>query len=81
MFSLISANWAGEPLNSYETMLKHIRTTHSERGFHCRACLDQMEYTAQKPTKKERKQVRLTRRRLFPQWNYTIYPHSRESIS
>ena len=26
MFSLISANWAGEPLVSYETMLNYIRT-------------------------------------------------------
>src|SRR5205823_13518117 len=45
MFSLISANWAGEPLNSYETMLKHIRTTRSSAGFHCRACLDRRQYT------------------------------------
>jgi hypothetical protein len=28
MFSLISANWAGEPLDSYEKVLKYIRTTH-----------------------------------------------------
>lgn len=75
MFSLISANWAGEPLASYETMLQYIRTTHSEKGFHCRACLDRKEYTAQRPTKEQKRQVRLQRRRLFPQWNYTIYPH------
>ncbi len=36
MFSLISGNWAGEPLVSYETMLKYIRTTRSETGFRCR---------------------------------------------
>jgi hypothetical protein len=29
MFSLLSANWAGEPLSSYETILKHNRTTRS----------------------------------------------------
>ena len=75
MFSLISANWAGEPLASYETMLKYIRTTHSEKGFHCRAYLDRKEYIAQRPTKEQRRQVRLKRRRMFPDWNYTIYPH------
>ena len=75
MFSLISANWAGEPLASYETMLKFIRTTHSEKGFHCRACMDRKEYTAQRPTKEQRRKVRLKRRRVFPEWNYTIYPH------
>ena len=37
MFSLISGNWAGEPLVSYETMPKYIRTTRSETGFRCRA--------------------------------------------
>jgi hypothetical protein len=75
MFSLISANWAGEPLVSYETMLKYIRTTRSEKGFHCRACLDHKEYAAQKPTREQKQQVRIKRRKLFPNWNYTIYPH------
>jgi Rhodopirellula transposase DDE domain len=75
MFSLISANWAGEPLDSYEKVLKYIRTTHSQTGFHCRACMDRKEYVAQKLTKEKIRQIRLKRRRLFPQWNYTIYPH------
>jgi hypothetical protein len=75
MFSLISANWAGEPLDSYEKILKYIRTTHSETGFQCRACLDRREYIAQKPTKEQIRSLRLKRRCLFPDWNYTIYPH------
>ena len=32
MFSLISANWAGEPLVSYETVLGYIRRTRSLRA-------------------------------------------------
>ena len=32
MFSLISANWAGEPLVSYETILEYIRTTRLDQG-------------------------------------------------
>jgi len=36
LFSRISANWAGHPLDSYETILKHLRTTRSETGFRCR---------------------------------------------
>jgi Rhodopirellula transposase DDE domain len=81
MFSLISANWAGEPLVSYETMLKYIRTTHSETGFHCRAYLDQKTYTAQRPNKKQRSNVRLKRRSVCPQWNYVIRPHKQKSGS
>lgn len=81
MFSLISANWAGEPLSSYETMLKFIRTTRSEAGFHCRACMDTKEYIAQRPTVKQRRGIRLRRRRVLPQWNYLIYPHKRPKRS
>jgi DDE family transposase len=81
MFSLISANWTGEPLDSYEKILKYIRTTQSETGFHCRARLDRKEYVAQKPTEEQIRQVRLKRRHLFPQWNYTIYPHKHRQRS
>jgi len=75
MFSLISANWTGEPLVSYEMMLKHIRTTRSTTGFRCQAYLDQHEYTAQKVTLQQRASIRLKRRKVLPDWNYTIYPH------
>jgi hypothetical protein len=81
MFSLISANWAGEPLVSYETMLKYIRTTRSENGFHCRAYLDQKSYTTQRPTQEQRGGVRLKRRTVCPQWNYVIRPHKRKPRS
>lgn len=78
MFSLISANWAGEPLTSYEVVLKYLRTTQSEAGFRCRAWLDCKEYPPQRRIgKKERKRVRLQRRKTFPQWNYIIRPHRR----
>ena len=76
MFSLISANWAGEPLVSYETILKYIRTTRTETGFHCRARLDKKEYPAEHRVAPEDKaQVRLKRHPIRPQLNYTIYPH------
>ena len=76
MFRLISANWAGEPLVSYEVMLKYIRRTRSETGFHCRACLDEREYPTKVKVSKEQKEgVRLRRRKVLPKWNYTIWPH------
>ena len=78
MFSLISGNWAGEPLASYEVVLKHIRRTRSETGFRCRAGLDRKEYPpARRIGRKEQKRVRLQRRKSFPQWNYVIRPHRR----
>jgi hypothetical protein len=81
MFSLISANWAGEPLTSYEMILKHIRTTRSDTGFHCRACLDQREYESQKISAEQKASIRLERRPVLPDWNYTIRPHKARPIS
>ena len=76
MFSLISENWAGEPLVSYEVMLKYVRTTRSATGFQCRARLDRSEYPTKVKVSKERQRgVRLKRRMVLPLWNYTIWPH------
>lgn len=78
LFSPISANWAGEPLVSYETILKYIRTTRTETGRRCRARLEQKEYPVQHRVANEDKaRVRLKRRRIRPPLNYTIYPHGR----
>jgi hypothetical protein len=76
LFSRISANWAGEPLASYETILKHIRTTRTEAGCPCHARLDEAEYPAEQDvTPEDKARVRLKRRSTRPQLNYTIYPH------
>jgi hypothetical protein len=76
MFSLISGNWAGVPLVSYETVVKHIRTTRSRPGFHCRASLDNRTYpTGLKVKPEEKAHVQLKPRKVLPKWNYTIWPH------
>ena len=76
LFSLISGNWAGEPLVSYETILKYIRTTQTETGLHCRACLDRKEYPAQhRVAAQDKARVRLKRRPVRPELNYMIFPH------
>lgn len=76
LFGPISANWAGEPLISYETILKYIRTTRTATGLPCRARLDKKEYPIEHQVAAEDKAaVRLKRRLVRPQLNYTIYPH------
>jgi hypothetical protein len=75
MFNLISGNWAGKPLDSYETILNHIRTTTSTTGFRCQAQLDTTEYELNKKvSNKDFDALRLRPHKRFPQWNYTIYP-------
>jgi len=77
MFSLISESWAGEPLASYETMLKYIRRTQSATGFHCRARLDRTEHKkAARVSREEKAAIRLRPRTVLPQWNYRIWPHT-----
>lgn len=76
LFSSISINWAGQPLISYETVLKYIRTTETQGGLRCQACLDRAVYaTRRKITPEQRASINLTRHRVLPNWNYTIKPH------
>jgi hypothetical protein len=82
MFSVISGNWAGEPLVSYETVIKFIRTARTETGFRCRACLDRKEYpTRQRAAREDKARVRLKPGRVLPKWNYTIWPHRSSPIA
>jgi hypothetical protein len=75
MFSLISENWAGEPLRSYEVMLQFIRHTRSETGFCCQAVLDRKQYeTGGKVSKEEKATLNVKPRRVLPKWNYVIRP-------
>lgn len=82
MFSLISANWAGEPLVNYETILNYIRRTRSSKGFHCRARLDRTNYPkGYKVTPEAKAWVKLKPRPVLPKWNYTIMPHVKPTNS
>lgn len=75
MFNLISKNWEGEPLTSYEVVLNHIRTTKSSTGFRCQAVLDRTDYPTKVVVSKEhRAKINIKRHKRLPQWNYTIQP-------
>ena len=76
LFSQISRNWAGEPLVSYETILKFIRTTKTEKGLCCNAYLDKTVYeTRLQLTPEQKEQINMVPRRVLPKLNYTIKPH------
>ena len=75
LFCFISLNWAGQPLISYATILNFIRATRTASGLVCYAKLDRRRYeTGLTITAAERAGINLKRRRLFPNWNYTILP-------
>jgi hypothetical protein len=76
LFSQISRNWAGEPLVSYETILKFIRTTRTESGLRCKAYLDKTIYeTRLQLTPEQKERINMVPRRVLPKYNYTIKPH------
>jgi len=75
LFSQISANWAGQPLISYETVLKFICTTKTDTGLRVQAYLDKTFYqTGLSLSEEQQAQIKLRFRRVLPKWNYTIEP-------
>lgn len=79
LFSEITKNWAGRPLDSYETALKHIRTTKTKTGLAVTACLMKGNYPLKIKTSKEAiAALNLRPHDVLPQWNYTIGPSKKK---
>ena len=75
LFSEISKNWAGVPLESYETVLNYIATTTTAQGLKVQAILHPKEYEkGERVTDAEMKSLRCRKHKLLPEWNYTIKP-------
>ena len=76
LFSYISKNWAGRPLDSIDTMIKYIKSTTTEAGLRVDAMLDKKTYqTGRAATQEDKDYVEkhIRRDELHGQWNYTIY--------
>lgn len=75
LFSEISKHWAGQPLDSYATILRLIRETKTQTGLRVRSQLVRKNYaTGQKISKAQMEELSLVRHQVLPQWNYTLYP-------
>lgn len=78
LFSEISKNWAGEPLDSYQKILNFIRTTSTKTGLAVSAYLDRRHYsTGTEPTPEQLRRLKLEPHQTLPSWNYTIRPNLR----
>jgi hypothetical protein len=76
LHSEISKNWAGKPLESYETVLKYLRTTKTATGLQVKARLLLTQYlTGEKISDADMDRLCLTRHETMPDWNYTLAPH------
>ena len=75
VFSPISLNWAGKPLESYETIVNYIRTTENSSGLRISARLIERNYEkGEKIPRQDMEQLALTRHNVLPAWNYTLIP-------
>jgi hypothetical protein len=78
LFSFITQNWRGQPLESRETVVNLIANTTTRSGLVVKAALDTNHYeTAIKVSDTELAHLRMTRHRFHGDWNYTIKPRSR----
>lgn len=77
LFSEISKNWAGKPLENYETVLKYIRTTKTSTGLKVTAQLNKNIYPkGESISEEEMVQLKLTRHDVLPKLNYSLVPAS-----
>lgn len=75
LFSEISKNWAGVPLESYETVLNFIRTTTTKTGLRVQSTLVDKHYeTGITFTDKQMAALSIEYSPDLPKWNYTITP-------
>jgi len=75
LFSQISTNWAGTPLESYQTVLNYIRTTKTETGLQVKAHLVRKNYDkGEKISDSKMAELMLIPHKTLPGWNYTLAP-------
>lgn len=75
MFSEISKNWAGHPLESFDTLLNFVKNTKTETGLRIEAYFDEREYEKGiKVTDREFKRINITKNDELSNWNYKINP-------
>jgi hypothetical protein len=75
MFSQISLNWQGIPLETYETVVSLIAETTTRTGLRVKARLDRRSYALKEKVPDEvMARLRIRPGQLNPQWNYTAEP-------
>lgn len=75
LFSEISKNWAGRPLDTHDTILNYLRTTRTTTGLRVRAHLVRKSYPkGVKIPDAHMRQLPITKDPSLPHWNYTIHP-------
>ncbi len=81
MFSFVSLNWRGRPLESLQVIIDLIGSTTTSTGLKVYARLDPGEYAKGiKVTDAELAAVNIARDDFHPDWNYTINPQQTTAL-
>jgi transposase len=82
LFSFISRNWRGRPLESLAVIVSLIGSTRTSTGLHVRCEIDPGRYPkGQEVTDEQMATIRLKADRFHGDWNYTLAPRSRAPSS
>ena len=78
LFSHISMNWRGRPLEDFETVVQLIGTTKTATGLNVRARLDRRKYaTGVSVTDAVMRDLNIEQARFHGEWNYKVMPQQR----
>ena len=78
MFSYISRNWRGKPLESLATIVNLIAATRTKTGLKVRCQVDMGSYPkGRKISDDQMASMNIKRNPFHGDWNYTIHPNSR----
>jgi hypothetical protein len=81
LFSFISSNWRGEPLQDYETIVHLIARTTTAKGLKVICRLDRRKYrTGRAVSDAEMQTLNLERDRFHGEWNYVITPRAQRAV-
>jgi hypothetical protein len=81
LFSALSKNWQGVPLETYDVALNYISTTKTKTGLTVSAKLNSRIYEkGQAVAEKEMDLLNIRAHRTLPQWNYTIKPYAQKQL-
>jgi hypothetical protein len=73
MFSYISQNWRGRPLESHEVIINLIGSTTTQKGLNIKCMLDKNTYEKGiKISDEQLESINITRDVILGNWNYTI---------
>jgi len=77
LFSFISSNWRGEPLQNYETIVNLIARTTTSKELKVTCRLDRRKYpVGRKISHEEMRQVNMKPNKFHGDWNYIIRPNT-----